>query len=187
MKLIDKIMDALSLYEEEEILDEEVEVKAPAKQPVAKERPALFRQKTLAKTGAEPAAAGASGDKKTVLSFRNPDAKTKKGDGMSKHTLNLPVEDKLISVVVLEPVSFDDSQKIADFLRDGQPVVVNFAGTDHIVTKRMTDFVSGCIYAIGGTIKKLGRNVLVCAPKNVDIDAGGIAISEERSGKPWEK
>lgn len=184
MKIIDKIMDALSLYDEEEIPEEEVEIKAPERQGVPKDRTPLFRPKAAPKAGAE---AGAGADKKTVISFRNPDDKGNKGEGMAKRTLHLPVEDKLISVVVLEPASFDDSQKIADFLREGQPVVINFAGTDSLVAKRMTDFVSGCIYAVGGSINKLGRNVLVCAPKNVDIDAGGIELREERGGKPWEK
>ena len=37
--------------------------------------------------------------------------------------------------------------------------------------KRMTDFISGVVYALGGSMKKIGHNILVCAPKNVDINA----------------
>lgn len=56
---------------------------------------------------------------------------------------------------MLEPVSFDDSQKIADYLNGSQPVVVNFEATDKVVMKRMTDFISGVVYALGGSMKKL--------------------------------
>ena len=93
---------------------------------------------------------------------------------------------KQVKVVVLEPANFDDSQKVADYLRNNQPVVVNFEGTEGLVTKRMTDFISGTIYALGGSMKKIGRNILVCAPKNVDIDAS-VNIYDEKGGQPWKK
>ena len=73
---------------------------------------------------------------------------------------------------MIEPTSFDDSQRVADCLHNNQPVIVNFEHTDPIVAKRMTDFISGTIYALKGNMKKIGRNILICAPKNVDIDNG---------------
>ena len=99
-------------------------------------------------------------------------------------TISMPIADKQVRVVVIEPTTFDDSQKIADYLRGNQPVVVNFENTDNIVTKRMTDFISGTIYALGGSMKKIGRSILVCAPRNVDIDAG-ISIYNEKGEQPW--
>lgn len=96
----------------------------------------------------------------------------------------MPLAQKQVKVVVLEPANFDDSQKVADYLRNNQPVVVNFEGTEGLVTKRMTDFISGTIYALGGSMKKIGRNILVCAPKNVDIDAS-VNIYDEKGGQPW--
>lgn len=77
-----------------------------------------------------------------------------------------------VNMQMLEPVSFDDSQKVADALHNSQPVVVNFEKTDPVIAKRMTDFISGVIYALQGNMKKIGRNILICAPKNVDIDSG---------------
>lgn len=100
-------------------------------------------------------------------------------------TINLPIDNKQVNVVIMEPVDFNDSPKIADFLRNGQPVVVNFDGVDPVLIKRMTDFIAGTIYALNGSLKKLGRNILVCAPRNVDIDAG--VEYEEKGEKPWKK
>lgn len=102
-----------------------------------------------------------------------------------ERTINLPIDDKQVNVVILEPVDFDDSPKIADYLRKGQPVVVNFEGLEPVVIKRMTDFISGTIYAMNGSLKKLGRNILVCAPRNVDIDAG--LEYEEKGEQPWKR
>lgn len=93
-------------------------------------------------------------------------------------TISLPIENRMLNVVVITPASFDDSVKIADYLRTSQPVVVNFEHTDAVVAKRMTDYISGTIYALGGTMKKINRHILICAPKNVDIDAG-ISTSTE--------
>ena len=92
-----------------------------------------------------------------------------------------------VRVVVIEPTSFDDSQKVADFLRNDQPVVVNFETTEPPVRKRMTDFISGTIYALNGTIRTIGPNILVCAPRNVDIDAEAEVYNGERGGASWPK
>lgn len=188
MKLIDRIMDALNLYDEEDILDEELELKKPLpKEEPPKERPSIFKPKNITASKPQEAAAPAR-EKKPLLSFKKPQAAAPQQEEgkMSSRTLNLPVANKLVSVVVLEPVSFDDSQKIADYLRSSKPVVVNFQNTDNVVAKRMTDFISGTIYALGGTLRKLGRNILVCAPKNVDIDAGE-EMADEGGEQPWKK
>ncbi len=189
MKFIDRIMDALSLYDEEDILDEELELKKPLpKEEAPKERTSFFKPKnTTASKPAEAAAAAPAREKKPSLSYKKPQTAPQQEEGkMGSRTLNLPMANKLISVVVLEPVSFDDSQKIADYLRSSKPVVVNFQSTDNMVTKRMTDFISGTIYALGGSMRKLGRNILVCAPKNVDIDAGE-EMADERGEQLWKK
>lgn len=203
MKLIDKIMDALSLYDEEDdVLDEELEVKKPLTKeaaPVKAERQSLFRPKNVTPTTKaapvdlpEPVVMAAkpeqAKEKKSFLSFKSSksEAKPKDSGKMNSRTINLPVANKIINVIVLEPVSFDDSPKIADYLRSNEPVVVNFKGTDNVLAKRMTDFISGTIYALNGSMKKLGRDILICAPKNVDIDAGE-EMYDERGEQPWKK
>lgn len=90
-----------------------------------------------------------------------------------------------VNMQMVEPTSFDDSQKVADCLHNNQPVIVNFEKTDPIVAKRMTDFISGTIYALQGNMKKIGKNILICAPKNIDIDSGlGM---ENRGDDSWKQ
>lgn len=186
MNLVDKIMNYLSMYDEEIIDEEQEEREAAAKAEAAKEKKnktlSFFKKKNIEQQQ-EPAQ---EEPRRSVLKFNKLDARQEaQAEKMSSRTLSMPMANKLVTVVVLEPVDFDDSQKIADYLRTNQPVVVNFANTDNVVAKRMTDFLSGTIYAVNGSMKKLGRNILVCAPKNVDIDAG-VGEADEREANPWE-
>ena len=190
MNLVDKIMNYLSMYDEEIIDEEQEEREAAAKAAAVKEKKdkkfSFFKKKDIEAEAPQQPEAEVQ-ERKSVLQFNKPgvsEAAAPQGK-MGSRTLNLPIADKLVTVVVLEPVDFNDSQKIADYLRSNQPVVVNFTNTENVVAKRMTDFISGTVYALNGSMKKLGRNILVCAPKNVDIDAGAVE-PEERGTNPWE-
>ena len=193
MKFVDKIMNSLNIFDEEEITEEELlaEEKAEAEK---KEKRSLFAKKTPQTVAPAAPEAQEQPKRSSILSFKSAGEKkpAPQADGkMASRTLNLPVANKLVTMVVLEPVDFDDSQKIADYLRNNQPVVVNFANTDNVLAKRMTDFLSGTVYALAGSMKKLSRNILVCAPKNIDIDSDmdteESSAFEERRNRPWEK
>lgn len=108
---------------------------------------------------------------------------TRSGDKV----LSMPVNRNPVSVVVIEPIDFNDSQKMADYLCKNQPVVINFEDTDADVRKRIIDFISGTIYALDGTLRKIGRNLLVCAPPNVDIDTENTNFGSEGSNDPWQR
>lgn len=92
-----------------------------------------------------------------------------------------------MSVVVVEPIGFDEVQKMADYLRNNQPVVINFENTDNDVRKRIVDFISGTIYALDGSLRKVGRNIMVCAPQNVEIDVENTNYTSESEAEPWER
>ena len=91
-----------------------------------------------------------------------------------------------MKVIVIEPKSFDDAQQVANCLRDKRPVVINFENTIEEDAKRITDFISGTIYALNGEIKKVSNNVFFCAPSNVNI-----SYSEDKKSvsteMPWLK
>ena len=211
MKLIERIVDALGLYDdsEDELLEEEEVVeKKPAKaekveklepkfEPAPKKslfskKEGLFGRKKVEEEVEEEAASVAvkeeskeeEAPKKASPFFARKNVEKPVESVAAGKTVSMPIADKQVRVVVIEPTTFDDSQKIADYLRGNQPVVVNFENTDNIVTKRMTDFISGTIYALQGSMKKIGRSILVCAPKNVDIDAG-ISVYNEKGEQPW--
>ena len=162
MNIIDKIANALGLYKDE--YDDEL-----------KEKEEILPEPKRRLTN----------NSETEKSEKQPFF-SKKNAGEDGKLISMPLTQKQVKVIVLEPAGFDDSQKVADHLRNNQPVVVNFESTDADVMKRMTDFISGTIYALNGSMKKIGRNILVCAPQNVDIDAGK-SVYNEKGETPWEK
>ncbi len=77
-------------------------------------------------------------------------------------------------LVIVEPKVFNESQEIADHLKNRKAVVVNLQRIDPYEARRIIDFLSGTVYAIGGEIQKLGTNIILCAPDNVEV-TGGIS------------
>ncbi len=92
-----------------------------------------------------------------------------------------------MKVVVIEPKSFDDAQEVANCLREKRPVVINFDKTDAEAAKRIIDFISGTTYALNGEIKKVGRNVFLCAPSNVNVSYTEEEIKKAPTEMPWLK
>jgi cell division inhibitor SepF len=109
------------------------------------------------------------------------DHKAKKGSNL----VNLPTAPKQVKVIVVEPFAFDDAQHVADHLRNRKPVVINLENTDKDVAKRMIDFISGTTYAINGTIQKIGNNIFLCAPNNVDVAYSSREEGTDRTFLPW--
>ncbi|HET7522156.1 MAG TPA: cell division protein SepF [Bacillales bacterium] len=78
-------------------------------------------------------------------------------------------------VVLIEPESFDDAQKIADELKNHRAAVMNFQRVSRGEAERIIDFLSGTVYAIEGDFQKLGPHTFICTPENIDVSG---AISE---------
>lgn len=76
---------------------------------------------------------------------------------------------KNIRLILFEPRSYEDSQEIADNLKSHRPVVVNLQLVRRDQAIRIVDFLSGTVYALGGSIQKLGSHIFICAPANVDV------------------
>ena len=72
-------------------------------------------------------------------------------------------------MILLEPRSFSEAQAIADHLKSRNSVVVNLKRVTSTQAKRIIDFLSGCIYAIGGNMQKIGVGIYLCTPKNVNV------------------
>lgn len=76
---------------------------------------------------------------------------------------------KNIRLVLFEPRTFEETQEIADNLKSHRPVVVNLQRVRRDVGMKIVDFLSGTVYALGGNIQKLGPQIFICTPANVDI------------------
>ena len=72
-------------------------------------------------------------------------------------------------MILVEPRAYSESQQIADHLTSKNSVVVNFKRVTTDQSKRIIDFLSGTLYAIGGDLQKIGDGIYLCTPKNVDV------------------
>lgn len=90
-------------------------------------------------------------------------------------------------MVLFEPRVYAEAQEIADHLKNKKAVVVNLQRISHDQAKRIIDFLSGTVYAIGGDIQKIGMNIVLCTPENIDVSGtiSELSIDEDPSGKRW--
>lgn len=72
-------------------------------------------------------------------------------------------------MVLVEPRAYSESQQMADHLKNRNAVVVNFRRVTADQSKRILDFLSGTLYAIGGDLQKIGNGIYLCTPKNVNV------------------
>ena len=89
-------------------------------------------------------------------------------------------------MILVEPRAYSESQAIADHLKGRNSVVVNFKRVTTDQAKRIIDFLSGTLYAIGGDLQKIGEGIYLCTPKNIDVQ-GSISEEEakENNGEDW--
>ena len=85
-------------------------------------------------------------------------------------------------MILLEPRAYSESQQIADHLKKRNTVVVNLKRVTSDQAKRIIDFLSGVIYAIGGSMQKIGVGIYLVAPKNVNVQ-GKITDDAEKPSK----
>ena len=81
-------------------------------------------------------------------------------------------------MVLVEPRAYSESQQIADHLKRRNSVVVNLKRVTNDQARRIIDFLSGTLYAIGGELQRLGNGIYLCTPKNVNVEG---RISDEES------
>ena len=88
--------------------------------------------------------------------------------GFSGQILNMGASNKQ-EVVLFRPGNFNDTSKAADDLRNRKAVIVNMENVDKAMARRVVDFLSGCVYALDGDVKKIAQSAYLFCPHNMDI------------------
>ena len=88
--------------------------------------------------------------------------------GFTGQILNMNASNKQ-EVVLFRPGTFNDTSKAADDLRNRKAVIVNMENVDKAMARRVVDFLSGCVYALEGNVKKVAQSAYIFCPKNVEI------------------
>lgn len=77
-------------------------------------------------------------------------------------------ERKRISVV--EPRAYNEAMVIAKRIAQGEAVLINFQSLDEGRARRIVDFLTGAVYMIDGDIKRVGNEMFLCTPTNMEVD-----------------
>ena len=72
-------------------------------------------------------------------------------------------------LVLIEPRVYAEAQDIAEHLKNKRATVVNLQRIDRDQGKRIIDFLSGTVYALGGDIQRIGNDIFLCTPENVEV------------------
>ena len=88
--------------------------------------------------------------------------------GFNGHVVNMHSGPKQ-EVILFRPISFNDTSKAADELRNRKAVVLNLENVDKAMGRRVVDFLSGCVYAVDGSVKKIAQSAYLFCPHNMDV------------------
>ena len=96
-----------------------------------------------------------------------------KNKGLSKVSNNT-------KMVLFEPRSFEEAEEVAKHLKERRAAVINLHRLQREYSQRTIDFLSGVVFALDGTIQKIGHNVILCTPASIGVH-GAISLdgSEE--------
>ena len=60
-------------------------------------------------------------------------------------------------------------QKLIEYLKNGESVMLNLTGLPDEETQRILDFTSGAIYALSGNIQRVSGNIFLLTPEGLSI------------------
>ena len=72
-------------------------------------------------------------------------------------------------VVLFHAKTFGDATKAADELCNKKAIILNMENVDKALTRRVVDFLSGCVYALDGKVKKIAQSTYLFCPHGMNI------------------
>lgn len=138
-------------YEDDEMEEFEDEVEEPAPRPAR--RTPSFTSSISNDTASDYSAPAAS--------------TTPVSSGFSGQVLNMSSGKQ--EVVLFHAKAFDDAAKAATELRSKRAIILNMENVDKALTRRVVDFLSGCVFALDGQVKKIAQSTYLFCPHSMDI------------------
>jgi len=80
-----------------------------------------------------------------------------------------PAPEKNAPVSVFSPTSYEDVEYIIDAIKAGKNSVVHLTDLKTETAIRVLDMLSGAIYALGGGVYEMGKNVFMFSPSGVEV------------------
>ena len=103
----------------------------------------------------------------TTPAYTAPATSEPRSTGFSGSVLNMSSGKQ--EVVLFHAKAFDDAAKAADELVNKRAVILNMENVDKAMTRRVVDFLSGSVYALDGSVKKIAQCTYLFCPHNMDV------------------
>lgn len=71
--------------------------------------------------------------------------------------------------VFFKPKNYEDVKSLVEFLRQGEPAIINLDDITSDEAQRTLDFVSGAVCALSGSIQRISGNIFLIAPDGYNI------------------
>ena len=92
---------------------------------------------------------------------------------------------KNTKLIISEPRNYDDAMEIGNHLKARRAVVVNLQRLENESARRIMDFLSGVIYALGGDMQKVGVDIFLCTPDNYEVATSNNNDKNENEFTRW--
>lgn len=100
--------------------------------------------------------------------------------------ISLPTANGVKTKIVLtEPETYDEVTEMVAHLKAKQVVIVNLENAEPDVARQIIDFLSGAVYALEGSMRKIKEFVFVVSPNTVEITAEIKRELQERTNPFW--
>lgn len=76
----------------------------------------------------------------------------------------------VMNLHIVEPDSFDQVRQAADLLREKKAIIINLEEVEYEDARKIIDFMSGNIYALGGTVHKISAGIILFAPDTLGVE-----------------
>lgn len=90
------------------------------------------------------------------------------------------------NVTILSPSNYSQVQEAIDCLKNNQAIIIDLAKISDEISQRILDFLSGAIYALNGSQKRITKSVFLLTPNGVKIQIPiNLADQLESRKKKW--
>ena len=101
---------------------------------------------------------------------RDPKTKSGRATSVFDERVNYNISHKNAPVSVFSPTAYSDVEAIIDALKNGKNTMVHLSELKTETAVRVLDMLSGAIYALGGGVYEMGKDIYMFSPSGVEVN-----------------
>jgi cell division inhibitor SepF len=137
------------------------QIQTPA-EPLTEKPSARYRSTETHQDNTESRQGTAFNEKKVVSMRSSNNSSSKRPDTYAG---------KAGKITIIEPRVYSEAKNIAKHIIASDAVLINFHLVEESQARRIVDFLTGTVYALDGDIQRVGDEIFLCTPSNIEIDS----------------